>query len=186
MPSILRGPAGRRRLSPPRLATCGLLLGAALALTGCEQVGVITSGSASSFDSRAGNNPLAAADAASLQSALRLRGQLWTLKLATQPATAGDVDTTNAQSVVAGREKMTSLDLTLTATASSTTQGFSSRGAQGEQAYLEGIIQAIANAGYVRLTQLRLDVWFGGDDHHSTLTWSGSTGFVYKVLDGKP
>jgi hypothetical protein len=186
MPSILPTSAGRRRLPLPRLAAAALLLGGALALTGCEQVAVIKSAPvAAGFDQKAGNNPLAAADAASLQSALRLRGQLWSLKLDTEPVSAGDVNTASPQSVVAGRGKMTSLALVLTSTASSTTTGFSSRGAQGEQAYLEGIIQAIANAGYIKLTSIRVDVWFD-TGHHSTLTWTGTAGFVYKVLDGKP
>jgi hypothetical protein len=176
-------------MSLPRLRRALLaliLVGAAAALTGCEQVQVITSAPVSaSFDTKQGNNPLAAADAASLQEALRVRAQVWSLRIDTTPVQAGAVDVKNAQSVRAGRGKMTALTLTLTATAQATIEGFSSTGAQNEQLYCESLIQAIAQAGYTGLHTIHVEVYFNGS-HHATLSWTAATNFVYKVLDGKP
>ena len=173
----------------PRLHLAGLLAGAALsvALAGCSEVAVIRSApvSAAHFDPKFGNDPLAAADAASLESALKARNQVWGIRIVTQPAAAGDVTVTNLNQLVAARGKVTSFAMVLTATAQGTLQGFSSQGPQGEQAYLENLVQAIAGAGYARVRSVEIDVWFQSS-HHSVLTWAPSTGFVYKVLDGKP
>jgi len=175
----------RRPAATAALAT--LLLGATLALTGCSEVAIIRSApvAAAAFDAKFGNDPLAAADASSLQSALRLRGQLWDIKLHTEPAAAGNVNATNVTQLVAARGKVNSLGMTLTATSDSMQSTFSSRGSQGEQAYLESLLQAIAQAGYTHIRAVRVDVYFQSS-HHSVLTWKPSTGFVYSVLDGKP
>lgn len=170
-----------------RPALAGLVAGVALALTGCSQVAVIKSAPASvaSFDSHYGNNPLAAADARSLEDALKARGQAWSIRLQTQPAAAGNVDVSNLNQLVAARGRVQDFAMVLTATAQSTLTGFSSRGSQGEQAYLESLVQAIAGAGYGRITSVHIDV-FLKSSHHSVLTWAANTGFVYKVLDGQP
>lgn len=161
-------------------------LGVAAALSGCEQVVVIKSAPvAASFDAKHGNNPLAAADAASLQEALRVRAQVWGIRLDTTPTDAGQIDVKNAQSVRTARGRMTTLTMTLVATAQATVEGFSSRGAQDEQLYCESLIQAIAQAGYTGLKDIHVEVYFNGS-HHGTLSWTAATGFVYKVLDGKP
>jgi hypothetical protein len=170
----------------PRALLSLALLGAALALTGCEQVQVITSAPvAANFDGKQGDSPLAAADAASLQEALRVRGQVWSIRIDAPPPQAGNVDVKNAQAVRAGRAKFTALRLTLVATAQGTLEGFSSRGPDGEKSYCESLIQAIAQAGYTNLRDIHVEVYFSGS-HHSTLSWGASTQFVYKVLDGKP
>jgi hypothetical protein len=162
------------------------LLGVAAGLAGCEQVQVITSAPvAASYDTKQGNNPLAAADAASLQEALRVRAQVWSIRIDTTPTSAGAVDVKNAQAVRTGRGKASTLVMTLTANAQATVEGFSSRGAQDEQLYCESLIQAIAQAGYTGLHDIRVEVYFSGS-HHATLAWTASTGFTYKVLDGKP
>jgi hypothetical protein len=162
------------------------LLGLAVTLAGCEQVAVIKSAPvAVSYDSKAGNSAVAAADAASLQQALRLRGQLWTIRVEAEPAGAGNVDLKDAQQVRTARGKFTSLVVTLTTAGQSTVEGFTSRGPQSEQAYCEALIQAFAQAGYTNLTSIRVEVYVA-TSHHATLTWQASTGFVYKVLDGKP
>jgi hypothetical protein len=174
-----------RRLAPRALVVLALL-GVAGGLSGCEQVQVISSAPVSaSFDAKQGNDPLAAADAASLQEALRVRSQVWTIRLDTTPTQAGAVDVKNAQSVRTGRGKATTLTMTLTATAQATIEGFSSRGAQDEELYCESLIQAIAQAGYTGLHDIHVEVYFNGS-HHATLAWTASTGFTYKVLDGKP
>ncbi len=183
MPLPLRRIAARRSSA----AVAGLLAAAALALTGCTQVAIIKSApvAAASYDSHLGNDPLAAADAASLQAALRARGQDWAITIRTEPAAAGNVTVTNLNQLVAARGKVRDFGMTLTATQGPTLQGFSSRGSQGEQAYLESLVQAVAGAGYGQVTSVRIDVYFGSS-HHSVLTWKATTGFVYTVLDGKP
>jgi hypothetical protein len=169
-----------------RATAAALLLGAALALTGCEQVAIIKSAPVVvSFDQKYGNNALAASDANALETALRQRGQLWNLRFDLLPAAAGNIETNNEQAVVAARGRTTSLGVTIAAAAQSTITGFSARGPEGEQAYLQQILQIIANAGYTGITSARVDVWFNGS-HHAVLTWTSRTGFVYKVLDGKP
>lgn len=174
-----------RRLAP-RLLLALALLGVGAGLAGCEQVQVISSAPvAAGYDAKKGNNPLAAADAASLQEALRVRSQVWTIRIDTTPAAAGNVDVKNASAVRAGRGKMTSLVMTLTANAQATIEGFSSRGSQDEQLYAESLIQAIAQAGYTGLHDIHVEVYFNGS-HHATLAWTATTGFTYKVLDGKP
>jgi hypothetical protein len=173
---------------PParRLLLTAVLLGATALLTGCEQVEVIRSAPvAAVYDTKAGNNPLAAADAASLQEALRVRAQVWSIRIDTQPVSAGNVDVKSAKAVQGGRAKFTNFAMTLTATAQATIEGFSSRGADGEQQYCESLIQAVAQAGYTNLRDIRVEVYFNGS-HHSTLTWNAATSFVYKVLDGQP
>jgi len=176
-------------LLPPSLRrACALLaLGAAgLGLTGCTQVAVIKSAPVvATFDQKHGNDALAATDAADLEAGLRQRGQIWDLRFDTRPENAGQIDPTSQQSVLTGRRNTTALVLTLTATAQSTLDGFSARGPQGEQAYLQQLVQIIANAGYTRLSDIRVEVYFKSS-HHATLTWTGTTNFVYKVLDGKP
>jgi hypothetical protein len=168
----------------PGLAT--LLLGAALALTGCTQVAVIKSApvAAGGFDSKLGNDPLAAADAGSLQKALRARNQVWSIQLLTQPASAGYVTVSDLNQLVAARGKVKSFDLVLTATVPATLQGFSAQGTQGEQAYLQSLAQAIAGAGYNRVTSVQIDVYYQAS-HHGVLTWTTGKGFAYKILDGK-
>lgn len=170
-----------------RAAVAGLLLGCALSLAGCSQVAVIktAAAAASGFDTKYGNNPLAAADGASLESALRSRGQVWSIRVSTEPAAAGNVKVSDLNALVAARGKVRQFAMTLTATAQSTLQGFSARGPQGEQAYLQSLMQAIANAGYARITSVRVDVWFQSS-HHAVLTWTSAAGFKYSVLDGKP
>jgi hypothetical protein len=171
-----------------RPAVAGILLaGVAASLSGCEQVAIIRSAPsvAASFDQKHGNDPLAAGDAASLEAALQERGQAWTIRFDTQPASAGEVQPGNQQSVLAGRGRTTSLAVTLSASAQAMRSAFSARGKQGEEAYLVQLVQIIANAGYTRLTAIRVDVWFSGT-HHGTLTWSARTSFVYTVLDNTP
>ena len=173
---------------PPvrRLLLTVSLLAATAVLTGCEQVEVIRSAPvAVVYDTKAGNSPLAAADAASLQEALRVRAQVWSIRIDTKPASAGNVDVKSAKAVQGGRAKFTAFAMTLTATSQATVEGFSSRGAGGEQQYCESLIQAVARAGYTNLRDIRVEVYFNGS-HHSTLTWSAATSFVYKVLDGRP
>jgi hypothetical protein len=177
-------PAFRRTAARALVALA--LLGVGAGLSGCSKVEVISSAPVSaSFDTKHGNNPLAAADAASLQEALRVRAQVWTIRIDTTPIQAGAVDVKNAQSVTAGRGKATTLVMTLTATAQATIEGFSSRGPQDEQLYCESLIQAIAQAGYTGLHDIHVEVYFNGS-HHATLAWTAATGFTYKVLDGKP
>jgi len=176
-------PIPRRLLS--RLVVPIALLGLAGVLTGCSQVAIIKSAQVQArFDSARGNNPLAAADAASLQEALRVRAQVWSLHIDTTPPAAGNVDVKNAQAVRAGRAKFTAFTMTLKASAQSTVEGFSARGQQGEQVYCESLIQSVAQAGYTGMRSIAVEVYFNGS-HHSTLSWQASTGFVYKVLDGK-
>ena len=173
---------------PPvrRLLLTVILLGATAALTGCEQVEVLKSAPlAVVYDTKAGNNPLAAADAASLQEALRVRAQVWSIRIDTQPVSAGNVDVKSAQAVQGGRAKFNAFTMTLTATSQSTIEGFSSRGADGEQQYCESLIQAVAQAGYTNLRDIHVEVYFNGS-HHATLSWNATTSFVYKVLDGAP
>jgi hypothetical protein len=179
-------PASLRRRLLSRLLVPLALLGAAAALTGCSQVAVIKSAQVqASFDSARGNNPLAAADAASLQEALRVRAQVWSLSIEATPPEAGNVDVKSAQAVRAGRGKFTALTMTLRANAQATIEGFSSRGAQGEQVYCESLIQSVAQAGYTGLHAIHVEVYYNGS-HHGTLSWDAANGFVYKVLDGKP
>jgi len=174
------------RRTPARAALAALLLGGALCLTGCEQVAIIRSAPvAANYDQKHGNDVLAATDAAALESGLRQRGQVWTMRFDTEPAAAGAVKPTSQQSVLGGRAKTTTLALTLIATADTTLKGFGALGAQGQQSYLEQLVQVIANAGYTGLRAIRVDVWYGSS-HHSTLSWTSTTGFAYKVLDGKP
>jgi hypothetical protein len=187
MPTLLtlrRPTSAARRLRRPALA--GLLLAAALALTGCTQVAIIRSAplAAGSFDAKLGNDPLAAADARSLQKALGARSQVWGIRLVTQPASAGYVTVSDLNQLVAARGKVTSFDLVLTATAPATLQGFSSQGTRGEQAYLESLAQAIAGAGYTKVTAVQIDVWYQSS-HHGVLSWRAGKGFAYKILDGK-
>jgi hypothetical protein len=162
------------------------LLGVALALTGCEQVAVIRSAPVSaSFDGKHGNNPVAAADGASLEQALKLRSQVWSISIAATPAAGGYVDVKDPAAVRTARGSFTQLTLTLVATAQATLEGFSSRGPSGEQAYCEALLQAIATAGYTKLSTIHVEVHFNSS-HHATLAWQASTGFTYTVLDGKP
>ena len=170
-----------------RLARLLALVAVCAALAGCSEVAVIRSApvAAAHFDSRFGNDPLAATDAASLENALRARNQVWGIRIVTQPAAAGNVTAGNLNQLVAARGKVTSFAMVLTATAPATLQGFSAQGPQGEQGYLENLVQAVAAAGYARVRSVEIDVWFQSS-HHSVLTWNPSTGFVYKVLDGKP
>jgi hypothetical protein len=182
MPSPL---AMLRRL-PGRLGLLALLAGGAVALTGCEPVAIIKSAPVSaSFDQKYGNSPLAAGDAQALETSLRQHDQLWNLRLDTKPASAGFVSLTSSQAVLSGRGKATELDVTFTATADSTITGFSVRGSDGEQAYLVQLLQVIAQAGYIGIKSVRVDVYYGSS-HHGLLTWTSATGFVYKVLDGRP
>ncbi len=174
-------------LPPLRRALAALaLVAVAGGLSGCEQVEVIRSAPvAASFDSRQGNNPLAAADAASLQEALRVRGEVWSIRIDTTPAQAGDVDVKNGQAVVRARGRFDAITLTLTATAQGTIDTFSSHGAQDEQLFCESLVQAVAQAGYVALRNIHVEVYYDGS-HHSTLSWASTTGFVFKVLDNRP
>jgi len=181
-------PLGRALAAPRRLGLAGLALAATLLLTGCTQVAIIKSAPlAGSFDAAFGNDPLAAADASTLEANLKSVNQAWGIRFATQPAEAGYAKVTDSNEVLAGRGKVSVLDITLTATAPATLQGFSAGGPQIEQQYLETLAQRISQAGYNHLTAVRIDVYFL-TSHHSVLTWSVQhpTDFSYKVLDGKP
>lgn len=172
-------PAVRRLL--PRLLVPVALLGCAGMLSGCTQVAIIKSASAAaSYDTSHGNSPLAAADAASLQEALRVRAQVWTVRLDADPASAGNVNTQNAQAVQGGRAKFSSVTLTLRGSAQGTIEGFSSRGQQGERLYCESLVQTLAQAGYTGMRLIHVEVYFNGT-HHATLSWQSTTGFVYTV-----
>lgn len=183
-PRVLMSLPSLRRALPRPLAALALI-GAALALTGCEQVEVIRSAPvAVTYDAHQGNNPLAAADAASLQEALRVRGEVWTIRIDTTPPSAGNVDVHNANAVVAARGRFDAIILTLTATAQGTIDSFSSRGAQDEQLFCKSLVQAIAQAGYTSLRTIHVEVYYNGS-HHATLSWTAATNFVYKVLDNR-
>jgi hypothetical protein len=174
------------RRTPARAALAALLLGGAFCLSGCEQVAIIRSAPvAANYDQKHGNDPLAAADAAALETGLGQRGQVWTMRFDIQPVSAGDVKTTTQKTVLAGRAKVTSLVVTLVATADATLKGFGALGSEGEKSYLEQLVQVLANAGYTGLRAVRVDVWYRSS-HHGTLTFTSSAGFAYKVLDGKP
>ena len=172
-----------------RLGLAALLLSGATLLTGCEQVAIIRSAPVAAlnigFEHKFGNNPLAAADAGSLQQALAIRGQVWGIKLDTKPEAAGAIQVSDPKAVRDGRARMTSLTMTLRADAQATIDGFSSRGPQTEQLYIEALIRAIANAGYTHLTAIDVVVFFHSTKH-ALLTWRPAGGFHYKVLDGKP
>lgn len=174
-------------LPPLRRALAALALTAlAGGLAGCQQVQVIRSAPvAADFDAKQGNNPLAAADAASLQEALRVRGEVWSIRIDTTPPQAGAVDVKNGQAVVAARGRFDAITLTLTATAQGTIDTFSSHGSQDEELFCESLVQAVAQAGYVSLRTIHVEVYYNGS-HHSTLSWSSTTGFVFKVLDSRP
>jgi hypothetical protein len=172
-------PASLRRRLLSRLVVPVALLGLAGALSGCSQVAVIKSAQLqASFDSARGNNPLAAADATSLQEALRMRAQVWSLRIDGSPPQAGNVDLKSVQAVRGGRGKFTDVTVTLRATAPATMEGFSSRGKQGEQLYCESLVQSIAQAGYTGMRTVHIEVYFNGT-HHATLSWQSATGFVY-------
>jgi hypothetical protein len=169
-----------------RAALAAALLGVTMALAGCEQVAIITSAPVqASYDTHRGNNPVAANDARLLQQALTQAGQLWTLRFDTEPASAESVAVDSQQAVVGARGKVTKLVLTLTATAQSTLDGFSARGAAGEQNYTEALLRTIAGAGYIHITSARVEVYYKAS-HHATLTYSQATGFTYKLLDNQP
>jgi hypothetical protein len=178
-------PASIRHRLLSRLAVPAALLGLAGLLTGCSQVAIIKSAQVqASYDSARGNNPLAAADGASLQEALRVRAQVWSLRIDATPPEAGSVDVRSAQAVRSGRGKFTAVTLTLRASAQATIEGFSSRGQQGEQVYCESLVQSVAQAGYTGMRSIHVEVYFN-NSHHATLSWQATTGFVYTVLDGK-
>jgi hypothetical protein len=172
--------------SPRRvLLTLGL---AALAagLTGCQQVQVIRSSPASAnFDAQRGNTALTAFDAGLLQDSLRQQGGVWTVHIDATPTSAGDVDTKSSQAVIAGRGRFTAITVAMTASAQGTIEAFSSRGSQTEELYCQEVVQALAQAGYVHLENIHVEIYYNGS-HHSTLSWASSTGFVFKVLDGRP
>jgi hypothetical protein len=169
-----------------RLALALPALGIALALTGCDQVAVITSTTvAARFDKAHGNNPVAANDGLLLERGLASRGQIWTIRLDSQPAGSEDVPVTNQQAVVGARGKVSQMVLTLVANNQSTVDGISARGATVEQAYCEALVQDLASAGYTRMTQIKVELYYHAS-HHATLSWQASTGFVFKILDGKP
>lgn len=171
--------------SPRRvLLTLGLAAVAA-ALAGCEQVQVIRSSPVSaSFDSQSGNTPLTAFDAGLLQNSLRQSG-VWTVHIDATPTSAGNVDTKSAQAVIGGRGRFTAITVTMIASAQGTIEGFASRGSQNEEIYCEEVVQALAQAGYTHLQNIHVEVYYNGS-HHSTLSWAANTGFVFKVLDGRP
>lgn len=182
-PPLPRALVARRRLS-----LAGLALGAALLLSGCSQVAIIkTAPLAGTYDAKYGNDPLAAADAHALEGNLKSVGQAWGIRFVTQPADAGYVNVSDNNQLLAGRGKVSVLDITLTATAPATLQGFSAGGPTYEQQYVETMAVRISQAGYNHLTAVRIDVYFQSS-HHAVLTWSVKhpTDFSYKVLDGKP
>ena len=170
-----------------RLPLAGLLLGATLALTGCSQVAVIRSAplTRGSFDTSFGNDPLAAADAAALQNALRRQGAVWTITINTQPAAAGDINATDVHQLVAARGKVSRFGMTVSLTDAGAQSTFSARGPEGEQRTLQTLMQDVAQAGYIHITAVRVDVYYQSS-HHAVLTWTAATGFVYKVLDKQP
>jgi hypothetical protein len=169
-----------------RLALALPMLGVALALTGCEQVAIIKSTTvAAHFDPAHGNNPVAANDAQLIEQGLAKQGQIWTIRLDTQPAGSEDVPLTNQQAVVAARGKVSQLVLTLTANNQSTVDAISARGAQVEQSYGEALVQNLASGGYTHMTHIKVELYYHAS-HHATLSWQSSTGFVFKILDGQP
>lgn len=181
-------PLRRALAAPRRLGFAGVLLGAGLLLSGCTQVAIIKSAPLQgTYDARYGNDPLAAIDAQTLEANLKSVQQAWGIRFVTQPAAAGYVNIRDGKQIQAGRGKVSVLDITLTATAPATLQGFSQGGPQIEQQYLETLALRIGQAGYGHLTALRIDVYFLAS-HHAVLTWSVAhpTDFNYKVLDGKP
>jgi hypothetical protein len=173
-------------LPSPRRALAALGLAAvAASLAGCEQVQVIRSSPVSaSFDSRSGNTVLTAFDAGLLQDSLRQSG-VWTVRIDATPTSAGDVDTRKSQAVIAGRGRFTAITVTMTASAQGTIEGFAAHGSQQEELYCQEVVQALAQAGYTHLRDIHVEVYYNGS-HHSTLSWTAATGFVFKVLDGRP
>ena len=174
-------------LPSPRRALLALaLVAVAGGLTGCEQVQVIRSSPVSaSFDSQSGNTALTAFDAGLLQNSLRQSGSVWTVKIDATPTSAGAVDTKSTQAVIAGRGKFTAITVAMTASAQGTIEAFASRGQQTEELFCQEVVQALAQAGYIHLQNIHVEVYYNGS-HHSTLSWAASTGFVFKVLDGRP
>ncbi|HEV7677627.1 MAG TPA: hypothetical protein VGQ42_03575 [Candidatus Dormibacteraeota bacterium] len=169
-----------------RLALAVPAVGIALALAGCDQVAVITTTTvAARFDQSHGNNPVAANDGLLLEKGLAARGQVWTIRLDTQPAASENVQVSNQQAVIAARGKVSQLVLTLVANNQSTVDGISARGATNEQAYCETLVQDLASAGYTQMSQIKVELYYHAS-HHATLSWQASTQFVFKVLDGKP
>lgn len=174
-------------LPSPRRALLALgLVAVAGALAGCEQVQVIRSSPVSaSFDAHSGNTALTAFDAGLLQDSLRQSGSVWTVRIDATPTSAGDVDTKSSQAVITGRGRFSAITVSMTASAQGTIEAFASRGSQNEEIFCEEVVQALAQAGYTHLQNIHVEVYYTGS-HHSTLSWAASTGFVFKVLDGRP
>lgn len=172
--------------SPRRVLLSLCAVAVAGAMAGCEQVQVIRSSTAAAaFNSKMGNTPLTAFDAGLLQDSLRQQGGVWTVHIDATPSQAGNVDTKDSKAVVAGRGRFTAISVTMVASSQGTIEAFSSRGSQNEQIYCEEVVQAVAQAGYVGLHDIHVEVYYNGS-HHSTLSWNASTNFVFKVLDGRP
>lgn len=162
------------------------LVAVAAGLSGCQRVEVIRSSPASAnFDSKMGNTVLTASDAGLLQDSLTQQGAVWSVRIDATPTGAGDVDVKNNQAVIAARGKFATIAITMVASAQGTIEAFASHGSQNEELFCQEVVQAIAQAGYVRLQDIHVEIYYSGS-HHATLSWTASTGFVFKVLDGQP
>jgi hypothetical protein len=178
----------------PVTAACLLLgLGAvAGTLAGCQQAGIVqptpdadasaTPAASAAYNSRDGNNPVAAGDARELARRLVSRREYWEAAVSTEPAAAGFPHGSDTAALGAARAGAHRLALTIATESLPTIRGLLARGRTGQQAYCTALLDELRALGYVGLESARVDVYFTEKHRHAELAWSPA-GATYTVFD---
>ena len=163
----------------------------ALLLAGCQQATVVTvthepspaAATASPYNSRYGNSPVAAADGLRLERQLRSRGEYWEVSVSTEPVSAGQVEHPDASALAAARATATSATVVIATEIGTTIRAMLAGGRSGQQAYCLGLIDQVRAFGYSGLRTATVEVYFSERDRHAELTWSASGAPTFTVFD---
>lgn len=135
------------------------------------------------FNHRYGNNPVASADAFTLERQLFAQKEYWEVAIAASPVAAGYVPITDAAATVAARPHLTSVTLVLATESLVTIRALLAGGDPAQQAYCVKLLDGLRATGYSGLTAATVDVYFGEQDRHAELTWNPTAGYRFTVFD---
>ena len=124
------------------------------------------------YNHRYGNNPVAAADAFALERSLYAQKQFWEIGMRTDPASAGNVEESDATAVKGARAGFTNVLVIMASESLPTLRALVALGDKGQQAYCTHLIDTLRGEGYTGLTTATVLVFFGESDRHASLNWT--------------
>lgn len=183
-----------RRAPRCRAVALGAVVALALVLSGCDEASVqhpsatptpsaVATLPPIGFNHRFGTNPVAAADAFTLERTLFAQRSFWEVAMSTSPQQAGYVTMSDLSAVGTARSKATSLVFTIATEYSGLIHDFIANGDDYQRQYCIGLLDKVRALGYGSLEKVTMYIFFTEQDEHAMLSWTPADGYSFKVLD---